>query len=311
MKISKLFLAVCVLAGLSLAGYLLSLMPAKPVEGQLQIEVISSVLPKAEKALPAPGLTGSLLLVNAENPLAEDYVPQSLVSLYTMPGRTYALALNDLLMQSEAAQALTDMLAQAAQEGHTELIVQSAYRDFAAQGQLYATAMPEGESARSAGSPADTQPAGASEHQTGLCVDIQMNGGDLASFGETPAAQWLAESCTKYGFIVRYTEGKESQTGIVAEPWHLRYVGELHARLMEQKKLCLEEYTAYLQKNHALRVTLPGQPPMLLHTVPEKEAPQEAEGDSAPPQTLPDIPDMTISHNNAGGYVLVYPEPKK
>ncbi|MFR7639532.1 MAG: D-alanyl-D-alanine carboxypeptidase family protein, partial [Allobaculum sp.] len=45
----------------------------------------------------------------------------------------------------------------------------------------------------------------------------------------------------KYGFIVRYQEGKEGITGYQAEPWHLRYIGD-KAQAIAQSGLCLEEY---------------------------------------------------------------------
>ena len=39
-----------------------------------------------------------------------------------------------------------------------------------------------------------------------------------------------------YGFIIRYPQGKESVTGYVYEPWHIRYVGVEHAtKIMNQR----------------------------------------------------------------------------
>lgn len=35
----------------------------------------------------------------------------------------------------------------------------------------------------------------------------------------------MAANAWQYGFLVRYPEGKESVTGHIWEPWHLRYVG--------------------------------------------------------------------------------------
>ena len=64
--------------------------------------------------------------------------------------------------------------------------------------------------------------AGHSEHQTGLAADI--NSLDQ-SFENTPEGIWLNNNCYKYGFIIRYPKGKESITGYMFEPWHIRYVG--------------------------------------------------------------------------------------
>ena len=73
---------------------------------------------------------------------------------------------------------------------------------------------------------------GTSEHNLGLAVDLL---GD-------EAVSWLTRHCWDYGFIVRYTEAKESITGIVDEPWHFRYVGKEVALDLKDSGLCLEEY---------------------------------------------------------------------
>ncbi len=88
------------------------------------------------------------------------------------------------------------------------------------------------------------QKGGASEHHTGLAVDLLTDGAaDLdESFAETPAYAWLKENAAKYGFIERYPKGKDQFTGILWEPWHYRYVGESNAEEIVSKNLCLEEY---------------------------------------------------------------------
>ena len=80
---------------------------------------------------------------------------------------------------------------------------------------------------------------GQSEHQTGLAFDINQAN---RSFVGTKEAKWLQENCYKYGFIIRYPSGKESVTGYVYEPWHIRYVGEDVAKEIFESGLCLEEY---------------------------------------------------------------------
>lgn len=73
---------------------------------------------------------------------------------------------------------------------------------------------------------------GTSEHHLGLAVDL---------LGKEAIA-WLTEHCWEYGFIVRYTEEKESITGIIDEPWHFRYVGTRVSLAMKDTGLSLEEY---------------------------------------------------------------------
>ncbi|UNT97216.1 M15 family metallopeptidase [Allobaculum mucilyticum] len=80
---------------------------------------------------------------------------------------------------------------------------------------------------------------GYSEHQTGLAFDLKDSAGNLIT--SPTEAQWLLDNSWKYGFIVRYQEGKEAITGYQAEPWHLRYIGD-RAQEIAQSGLTLEEF---------------------------------------------------------------------
>lgn len=82
-------------------------------------------------------------------------------------------------------------------------------------------------------------PPGHSEHQTGLTMDLDSL---EESYGKTPEGIWLAENCHKYGFIIRYPEGKENITGYTYEPWHVRYLGKSTAKLVFDSGLTLEEF---------------------------------------------------------------------
>ncbi len=96
---------------------------------------------------------------------------------------------------------------------------------------------------------------GFSEHQTGLAIDVNTIDD---TFAGTPEAEWLAEHCYEYGFIIRYPQGKESITGYKYEPWHIRYVGKDVAQTLHDaavacgdSTLTLEEYldiTSYYQE---------------------------------------------------------------
>lgn len=81
---------------------------------------------------------------------------------------------------------------------------------------------------------------GFSEHQTGLTFDLKDFNGQLV---EDPiTSQWIKVNCAKYGFILRYPEGKEDITGYIYEPWHLRYVGEEVANQIMNNNTTLEQY---------------------------------------------------------------------
>ena len=52
----------------------------------------------------------------------------------------------------------------------------------------------------------------------------------------------------KYGFVLRFPEGKASSTGVDYEDWHFRYVGKKSAEYMAKHDLTLEEYLALLKE---------------------------------------------------------------
>ena len=117
-----------------------------------------------------------------------------------------------------------------------ELWIQSGFRSYYTQEIIYNNyvSMDGVESA-------DTYSArpGYSEHQSGLAADI--NNPD-ESFNGTAAAEWLKNNCYKYGFIIRFPEGKEAYTGYIYESWHVRYVGKEWARKITESGKSLEEY---------------------------------------------------------------------
>ncbi len=80
---------------------------------------------------------------------------------------------------------------------------------------------------------------GTSEHQLGIAVDINA---DKTQSANEEVYAWLAENAYKYGFILRYPQGKEDITGTSYEPWHFRYVGIEHAQVIYENRFCLEEY---------------------------------------------------------------------
>ena len=115
------------------------------------------------------------------------------------------------------------------------LYISSGYRSYYTQDKIYNNYV-----AKDGKQKADTYSAraGHSEHQTGLAFDLNSVS---SSFGYTDEGKWIKDNCYLYGFIIRYPEGKESITGYMYEPWHLRYVGDVASNIYESN-LCLEEY---------------------------------------------------------------------
>lgn len=83
--------------------------------------------------------------------------------------------------------------------------------------------------------------AGHSEHQTGLCFDLNSIDD---SFAYTDEGKWVNNNAHLYGFIIRYPKGNESITGYQYESWHLRYVGvDLASKLYNDGEwITMEEY---------------------------------------------------------------------
>lgn len=129
-----------------------------------------------------------------------------------------------------------EKMKKAALKDNISLKIVSAYRSYSSQSAIYnnnvslhGTRIANRFSAK----------PGQSEHQTGLAFDINQAN---RSFVGTKEALWLQKNCYRFGFIIRYPSGKESITGYVYEPWHIRYVGEKVAKEIYESGLCLEEY---------------------------------------------------------------------
>ena len=61
-------------------------------------------------------------------------------------------------------------------------------------------------------------------------------------FGQSEEGIWVKENAHKYGFIIRYIEGKEDITGYNYEPWHIQIFGVELATELYERGITLEEY---------------------------------------------------------------------
>ncbi len=138
-------------------------------------------------------------------------------------------------VQPEAMDAFYDMQAAAAADG-ISLWILSSFRSYEDQDVIYNRYVAQ--DGRDAADTYSSRP-GHSDHQTGYTFDLNSLEQD---FQYDPAGQWLDKNCYKYGFIIRYPKGKESSTGYMYEPWHVRYIGVDLATKVTQSGLSLEEY---------------------------------------------------------------------
>ena len=189
-----------------------------------------------------------LMLVNRDHPLDKQFVPADLVDIAdVVPSSILKVKYRGTQANRTAAKALGRMLSDAVEAGIGDWQVSSAYRGYAAQQELvessvskYRSNNPSWSRERALSATYQTvAPAGTSEHMTGLAFDITVPG---VSFTGTAQQKWLHEHCHEYGFIVRFTEEKQSITGFLAESWHFRYVGTQAAQVMVFNDWCLEEY---------------------------------------------------------------------
>ncbi|MBR3879577.1 MAG: M15 family metallopeptidase [Clostridia bacterium] len=90
--------------------------------------------------------------------------------------------------------------------------------------------------------PATATIPGASEHQSGLALDVYVAYYAGDAFLKSPSGRFVNTHAHEYGFIIRYPSYGEEITGIRYEPWHIRYVGAPHAGVIYNNQLTLEEY---------------------------------------------------------------------
>ena len=186
------------------------------------------------------------VMANKGMPLADKgYVPMEL-ALPDVPTRTDK-SVEERSVRKDLIEPLNKMFAAAEAEGHM-LMIGSAYRSPTLQAMYFNGYVQS--SGVEAAKMYSAEP-GHSEHQTGLSVDISTLSQQCylsECFITTPDGVWLANNAHKYGFHMRYPQGKEHITGYNFEPWHYRYVGVELATALHESNLTLEEAWPYLEQ---------------------------------------------------------------
>lgn len=192
------------------------------------------------------------------------------------PGSVWALVSKDRPLKGEAGHELIDIpvahgdenasmkiakeisdeletLVNAADADGESLMVSSAYRSLEEQRTIHDEYVAKwGEAAAQQ----YVLPVGASEHHTGLSVDFSSVSDECADDSDTcslstSAATWLAGNAWKYGFILRYPDGKRDITGVGFEPWHYRFVGIPLATAIQGSGMTFDEVIAELAPGYA------------------------------------------------------------
>ena len=167
-------------------------------------------------------LSTCLMLVNASHPLPDGYNPE----LVEYNGaKMHPLMLNAYISLRDTVEDKTGI----------RIYVSSDYRTAEEQAEILASSE-EGVAAQ----------LGCSEHEAGLALDVYAPYCAGMNFLKSRAGRAVNLICHDYGYIIRYPDGKEDVTGILYEPWHLRYVGQPHATVMMESGLTMEEYIELL-----------------------------------------------------------------
>ncbi len=166
----------------------------------------------------------SLMLVNKDNKLDKDFIPD--ISEYKDTG---------VYMSRPMIDAYASLSAAVIEKTGKKLYVSSDLRSAEEQEALYLA------------DPNTATEVGASEHQTGLALDVYVAYYSGDGFIKSQSGRFVNANAHKYGFIMRYPSYGEEITGIRFEPWHIRYVGAPHAEIIYNNHLTLEEYIEGLE----------------------------------------------------------------
>ncbi len=172
--------------------------------------------------LSEPYLVRGIPVVSKKHRITAAYAPKNPTGAYHLEASTAA--------------ALAKMTAAARADG-VRIRVHSGYRNWSSQNASYQRAKrnyPQNLSFYA--------PAGASEHQTGLAVDLWDGVTWSLPMAYTATGKWLFKHAHSYGFVLRYPNGKTRITGYHYEPWHYRYIGKADAMKFKGNSLTLEEY---------------------------------------------------------------------
>ncbi len=177
-------------------------------------------------------------MINAQHPLRETdtraLIPLSVHTPYVYIHRDAANAMQMLLQKIGAGESIVPVSGYRSKEEQTAIYQNSCRENGKTFTKKY-VALPNH-----------------SEHQTGLAVDVGLKQEKIdfirPDFPNNGICRAFRKNAADFGFILRYPKAKESITGIAYEPWHFRYVGHPHAKIIAANGLTLEEYTEFIKQ---------------------------------------------------------------
>ncbi len=233
---------------------------------------------------------GSLVVVNADNPYAFLSGDANLVSIEEKRSSSYTVDSADVLLDETAVVRLNQFISEfVTVTGKNDVKIESAYRSKEEQDAKYANG-----SSIFAG--------GYSDYHTGRSFDICIEPDGMESY-YVPSEdyEWINNNAHKYGFILRYPEGKFDATGVNPRSYTFRYVGLPHSYYMHENDLCLEEYVETLKSYNAaspLTVDTGDAVWTVFYT--------ELSADGASAINIPGCQEYSISGDNISGFIVAY-----
>ena len=177
------------------------------------------------------------ILVNKYNGLKSDFKPNNLVVIEKQYGYNNKL---DKTAYDSFKKMANDM-----KKDNLNIFIVSAYRSYDYQNKIYNNYVKldgKNEADRYSARP------GFSEHQTGLAIDVRAGVGNYTLFEKSDEYEWMLNNSYKYGFILRYPNNKEKQTGYKFESWHYRFLGVELATNIYNSGLTYDEYYEFFIK---------------------------------------------------------------
>lgn len=164
----------------------------------------------------------SLFLVNKDHPIGATY--ESNIAEYKDSG----VYMNECVLENYAALSAT-----ITKKYNEKLYVSSSYRSYEDQERVLKEEGPE-----IAALP------GTSEHQTGLAQDVYINYYGGSAFFKSDVGKYVNSNCQNFGYIIRYPYAMQDYTGFAFEPWHIRYVGLPHSKIITENSIVFDDYAS-------------------------------------------------------------------
>ena len=178
---------------------------------------------------------GNLMLVNRLYGLSKDYEPDDIIDV------PVSISYSGVKISKSILENIEELIDAGKEAGYT-FVLSDGYRSYEAQKKMfesYKNSYGYEEADKNVARP------GHSEYQTGISFQIVPYNKVFDKPRESTEYLWLKDNAYKYGFIFRYPEDKKDITLFDSYTWRLRYVGTDAASIIENEKICFEEYYAY------------------------------------------------------------------